>query len=163
MLPAHISKNSQRTEGHIRLNLYSSVTNYRLVCEIRVTSLAPVSSGKALCRAERWSPAAEELTGAAILNESQRRVCCYQLLFNMLFINLKLLYLATEKGMILFSTVSLVCLVSRIRHWTAKKTKFVSSCLLLDHCLCYMLKKTEVLGAGAWGIKGYMVWHMHKT
>lgn len=67
VLPAHISKNSQRTEGHARLSFYGSVTNYRLVCEIRVASLSPISLGKALCGVQHWSPAAEKLTGAAIL------------------------------------------------------------------------------------------------
>lgn len=67
VLPAHVSKNSRRTEGHARLSFYGSVTNYRLVCEIRVASLSPISLGKALCGVQHWSPAAEKLTGAAIL------------------------------------------------------------------------------------------------
>lgn len=38
VLPAHMSKISQRAEGHPRLNLDGSVANYRLVCEIWVVS-----------------------------------------------------------------------------------------------------------------------------
>lgn len=47
VLPAHMSKISQRAEGRPRLD--GSVTNYRLVCEIWVASPWPGSEGKAWC------------------------------------------------------------------------------------------------------------------
>lgn len=96
VLPARMSKISQRAEVHPRLNLDGSVTNYRLECEIRVASpWAVLGAGWALepgCRgADRCR------------HESQGPACCFQPLASMCFTNLKFLHVAIGKGRTYFA------------------------------------------------------------
>lgn len=83
VVPACISETSQGTEGHSRLNLYGSVTNYRLLCEIGAVSLSP-SPWARLCA--ELSAEAQLLSTRQVLkylNESQGQARCHQPLLNM--------------------------------------------------------------------------------
>lgn len=99
VLPAHMSKISQRAEGHPRLNLDGSATNYRLVCEIWVAPPWAGSVGRARCglgagaRLPRSWQVLTPVPGSSF-------GCCF--LANLWFINLKFLHVTIGKGRIYF-------------------------------------------------------------
>lgn len=101
-----MSKISQRAEGHPRLNLDGSVTNYRLVCEIRVASPRPISVGKAWwglgagARLPRSWQVPTQVPGTSVLLSASGQYVVYKL---------EVPPYSCWKREGLFSTVSLVC------------------------------------------------------
>lgn len=96
VLPAPMSKISQRAEGHPRLNLDGSVANYRLLCEIWVAPPWPGSVGRARCglgagaRLPRSWQVLTPVPGSSMV------------LSNTCFRNPKFLHVAIGKGRIYF-------------------------------------------------------------